>query len=109
MHDDMSLEQYKDSPHYQKIYQQIETLGLVEHMKHLDEYGYTVIPPELVAPKSFLDRLRKAVLAVNEQRTGQKINLADIEEQQPKPVPFAYETHQPFDLSDELKPWTYPN
>jgi hypothetical protein len=26
--DNMSLEQYKDLQHYQKIYQQIETLGL---------------------------------------------------------------------------------
>ena len=75
----MSLEQYKDSPHYQKIYQQIEALGLVEHIKHLDEFGYTVIPPELVAPEAFQDRLRKAVLSVHEQRTGEKIKLEDIE------------------------------
>ena len=74
-----SLEQYKDSRHYQKIHQQIETLGLIEHMNHLDEYGYTVIPPDLVAPEEFQDRLRKAVLWVNEQRTGQKIDVEDIE------------------------------
>ena len=77
--DAMSLEPYKDSRQFQKIYSQIEALGLVEHIKHLDEYGYTVIPPELVAPEAFQDRLREAVLAVNEQRTGQKINLEDIE------------------------------
>ena len=47
-----SLDQYKDSLHYQKIHQQIETLGLIEHMNHLDEYGYTVIPPDLVAPRN---------------------------------------------------------
>ena len=58
MHDNMSLEQYKDSPHYQKIYQQIEALGLVEHIAHLDEYGYTVIPPVLLAREAFHDRLR---------------------------------------------------
>jgi ectoine hydroxylase-related dioxygenase (phytanoyl-CoA dioxygenase family) len=77
--DNMSLEQYKDSPHYQKIYEQIEALGLVEHIAHLDEYGYTVIPPELLAPEAFHDRLRKAVLSVHEQRTGEKIKLEDIE------------------------------
>ena len=32
-----SLEQYKGSRHYRKIYEQIETLGLVEHINHLDE------------------------------------------------------------------------
>ena len=74
-----SLEQYKGSRHYRKIYEQIETLGLVEHINHLDEYGYAVIPPELVAPEEFQDRLRQAVLDVNERRTGQKINLKDIE------------------------------
>ena len=73
-----SLEEYKDSRHYQKIYEQIENLGLIEHINHLDEYGYTVIPPDLVAPEEFQDRLRKKVLWVNEQRTGQKIELEDI-------------------------------
>ena len=74
-----SLEQYKGSRHYRKIYEQIETLGLAEHINHLDEYGYAVIPPELVAPEEFQDRLQQAVLDVNERRTGQKINLKDIE------------------------------
>ena len=32
-----SLEQYKGSRHYRKIYEQIETIGLVEHINHLDE------------------------------------------------------------------------
>ena len=32
-----SLEQYKGSRHYRKIYEQNETLELVEHINHLDE------------------------------------------------------------------------
>ena len=74
----MRLEQYKDSEAYRKIYQQIETLGLNEHVSHLDEYGYTVIPPDLVAPEAFQERLRSAVLAVHECRTGQQIGLDDV-------------------------------
>ena len=70
----MSLEQYKDSKHYKKIYEQIEKLGLVDHIDHLDEEGYTVIPPDLVAPEVFQDRIRHAVLEVHEKRTGQHID-----------------------------------
>ncbi len=74
----MSLEQYKDSPEYRKIHEQIQTLGLIEHVSHLDEYGYTVIPPDLVAPEAFQKRLLGATLAVHERRSGQQIRLDDV-------------------------------
>ena len=74
----MNIEQYKDSSHYRRIYEQIETLGLVEHVKHLDEYGYVVVPPDLVAPESFQQRLRQAGLDVHERRTGEKIHIDEI-------------------------------
>ena len=64
-----NLDEYKDSPEYRKVQEQIETLGLIDHIEHLDEYGYTVIPPELVAPEEFQDRLRAAVLNVHESRS----------------------------------------
>ena len=72
------LDEYKDSPEYRKVHEQIKTLGLIDHIEHLDEYGYTVIPPELVAPEEFQERLRAAVLDVHERRSGEKIDLADI-------------------------------
>jgi ectoine hydroxylase-related dioxygenase (phytanoyl-CoA dioxygenase family) len=75
----MSLEEYKDSRHYRNIFEQIERLGLVDDVDHLDEYGYTVIPPERVAPEEFQDRIRKAVLKVHEQRTGQHIDRNELE------------------------------
>ncbi len=74
----MGLESLKDSPEYKKIHQQIETLGLGVHVDRLDREGYTVIPPELVAPEEFQQRLRQAVLDVHERRSSQKISLADI-------------------------------
>ena len=75
----MDLEKYKDSSHYRKVYAQIETLGLVEHIEHLDEFGYVVIPPELVAPENFQQRLRQAVLEAHERRTGQHLDLDTFE------------------------------
>ena len=78
----MSLEEFKDSSAYRKVFKEIERLGLAEHAEHLDEYGYVVIPPELVAPEDFQDRLRSEVLSVHERRSGEKIRLADIESRQ---------------------------
>lgn len=75
----MSLERYKDSSHYRKIFAQIEALELVEYIKHLDEFGYVVIPPEKVAPDSFQRRLLQAGLDVHERRAGERIDIADIE------------------------------
>ena len=73
-----SLQQYKDSLHYRKIHDQAESLGLLDHLDHLDEYGYTIVPPELVAPAEFRERLLDAVLAVNEERSGDKIKASDV-------------------------------
>ena len=75
----MSLETFKDSLEYRKVFDEIERLGLDEHASRLEEEGYVVIPPELVAPKEFQDRLRSGVLAVHERRDGEKINADDIE------------------------------
>lgn len=74
----MNMDRYRDSSHYRRVYEQIETLGLVEHIKHLDEFGYVVIPPDLVAPESFQQRLRQAGLDVHERRTGEKIHIDEI-------------------------------
>ena len=72
------LERYKDSPHYRKIHEQAESLGLLEHFDRLDEDGYTIIPPELVASNDFRERLLDAALMVNEKRSGQKIKATDL-------------------------------
>lgn len=74
----MNLDQFKDSSHYRKIFAEIERLGLVEYIEHLDEFGYVVIPPALVAPESFQQRLRQAGLDVHERRTGEKIDIDTI-------------------------------
>jgi ectoine hydroxylase-related dioxygenase (phytanoyl-CoA dioxygenase family) len=75
----MSLEEFKDSKHYKKIHEQIVSLGLTQHIDELDENGYTVIPPDLVAPEDFQDRVRRAVLEVHERRTGQHIEPDELE------------------------------
>ena len=48
----------------------IRELGLEQYVAELEHYGYTVIPPELVAPPEFVERMRDAVLRVAHERTG---------------------------------------
>jgi len=48
----------------------IEQFGLEPYIAKLDNYGYTVIPPEIVAPPEFIERITNAVLRVATERTG---------------------------------------
>ena len=48
----------------------IRELGLERYVADLEHYGYTVIPPERVAPPEFVERMRDAVLRVAHERTG---------------------------------------
>jgi ectoine hydroxylase-related dioxygenase (phytanoyl-CoA dioxygenase family) len=54
-------------------------LGLEQHIAEHDAFGFTVIPPEKVAPKKFHAGLRDAVLRLHERRTGQHIDPADVD------------------------------
>lgn len=48
----------------------IRELGLEQYVAELEQYGYTVIPPERVATPEFVERVRDAVLRVAHERTG---------------------------------------
>lgn len=54
---------------------ELRELGLEAHVAELDVEGYTVVPPERVAPAGFATRLRDAVLAVDERRHGRPVDL----------------------------------
>jgi ectoine hydroxylase-related dioxygenase (phytanoyl-CoA dioxygenase family) len=54
---------------------ELARLGLMQHVGELEAKGYTVVPPEKLAPPEFTDRLAEAVLRVAEQRTGVKADL----------------------------------
>lgn len=56
---------------------EIERLSLGEHVRELDDQGLCVVPPERTgfAP-DFVERGRKALLAVAEKRTGARFDLA---------------------------------
>ena len=53
----------------------IKALGLSDAVAELDERGYVVIEPKRVATPEFIERIRNAVLAVAERRTGVRHSL----------------------------------
>ena len=57
------------------LYPELKRLGLQSHIADLAVQGYTVVPPNLVAPPGHIAALRDAVLRVSETRTGVKPDL----------------------------------
>ncbi len=59
-----------------QLYPELKRLGLAPHIADLAVQGYTVVPPERVAPPGHIAALRDAVLAVSERRTGLRPDVA---------------------------------
>jgi len=49
---------------------ELEALGLKEHIADLALYGYTIVPPEKIAPPQFFADLKEAVLRISHDRYG---------------------------------------
>jgi ectoine hydroxylase-related dioxygenase (phytanoyl-CoA dioxygenase family) len=64
---------WEGSPDLAEIYRDLIKHDLVEHVAELDAFGFTVVPPEKVAPPEFHEQLREALLTVHERRTGHRI------------------------------------
>ncbi len=66
----MKLENWETTPELNEIYADVRANNLEQCVAELDAFGFTVIPPDRVAPPEFHARLRDAILAVHERRTG---------------------------------------
>jgi hypothetical protein len=51
-------------------YKPLVDLGLEMHVAELEAVGFTIVPPEKVAPPAFLSRIKRAVLRIAEARHG---------------------------------------
>lgn len=71
----MEFGDFKATEAFNPTYQQIKGLGLEPHIVDLDAYGFTVIPPEKVAPPDFLERIRETVLRIASERTGIELSI----------------------------------
>ncbi len=52
------------------LFPELRALGLERHIAELAMQGYTIVPPERVAPPAHIAALRDAVLRVSQRRTG---------------------------------------
>ena len=71
----MEFGDFKATEAFNPTYQRIKGLGLEPHIVDLDAYGFTVIPPEKVAPPDFLERIRETVLRIASERTGIELSI----------------------------------
>jgi ectoine hydroxylase-related dioxygenase (phytanoyl-CoA dioxygenase family) len=61
---------WKATPNLNKIYGEIQRLGLEKNIAELEAYGFTVVEPGKAAPLEFVERLRDKVLEVARRRGG---------------------------------------
>ena len=57
-------------PNQAKLYRELAELDLLENIAELDVFGFTVVPPEKVAPPAFHARVKDALVRVMEGRFG---------------------------------------
>jgi hypothetical protein len=74
----MKLENWETTADLNPIYADIRANDLEQCVAELDAFGFTVIPPEKIAPKAFHDRLRQAILDVHARRTGHRVEPGEL-------------------------------
>jgi hypothetical protein len=53
-----------------RVFAEIERLGLIANVGELEMKGYTALTPERVGPPEFIERLRETIVALAERRSG---------------------------------------
>src|SRR4051812_38595215 len=59
-----------------RVFAEIETLGLIANVGELEMKGYTALTPEQVGPPEFIAQLRETIIALAEKRSGQLVDRA---------------------------------
>jgi len=71
----MTFGSFKSTGRINSTFNKIRELGLESNMHELNSYGFTIVPPEKVAGREFLERIRDTVLRLCEERTGHKFEV----------------------------------
>lgn len=59
------------------LWEQVKRHNLQENIAEIEVLGYTVIPPEKVAPPGFTEKILEAISAVYERRFGKRLDITD--------------------------------
>ena len=71
----MEIGEWESTKGLNELYREIRRLDLERNVAELDNFGYTIVEPEKVAPPEFVARLRDRILDVAERRTGTRPDL----------------------------------
>lgn len=66
----MEIKDWASCPNQAKLYRELAELDLLENIAELDVFGFTVVPPEKVAPPAFHARVKDALVRAMEGRFG---------------------------------------
>lgn len=73
----MKIENWESAETLPMLYRELQQMGLETHIAELEAFGFTVVPPEKVAPPEFHDAARQALLRVVESRFGRHVGDTD--------------------------------
>jgi hypothetical protein len=73
----MEIGDWASTPDLIDVYRDAVKHNLVEHIAELEAFGFTVVPPEKVAPATFHERIRQGVIEAHARRSGHRISDLD--------------------------------
>lgn len=71
----MEIADWQATSDLNDLYREIRRLDLEQNIAELDNFGFTIVEPDKVAPPGFADRLLEAILSIVEKRTGVRPDL----------------------------------
>src|SRR6185312_15984104 len=81
----MDIGNWKATAELNQIYRQARELGVEANIAELEAFGFTVVPPEKVAPKGFTDRMLAALLRIADEEGEGSVDL-NTRAQKDRPV-----------------------
>ncbi len=66
----MKIEDWESAESMPMLYRELQQLGLETNIAELEAFGFTVVPPEKVAPPEFHEEVKEALLRVVSDRFG---------------------------------------
>ena len=81
----MDIGNWKATAELNQIYREARELGIETNIAELEAFGFTIVPPEKVAPKGFTDRMLNALLRVAGEE-GENKDTLNMRAQKDRPV-----------------------
>jgi len=72
----VQIADWETTPDLNEIWRDVLKHDLTENVAELEAFGFTIVPPEKVAPPEFSQRIQQALLDVHERKTG--VHIGDV-------------------------------